>query len=145
MSTPAMRSAVTGAAMTLLTVLGCADRSRRPGAAAGPEAPVAVAEAPQGPVIVRVEGRGHPPITVTSGPDGPRYSAHAGDGRMIVSNVTLDELWADHPDIARFVEPALVLDARGDAPARPDGPARSFSRPSGGFSRDSHGTIDARR
>jgi hypothetical protein len=109
MSTTAIKIAAAGAttAAFLLLPLAC---SRAPRTATTPApAPVAASAAqPEGPEIVRIVGR-HPTIIVTAGPDGPRYSAQADDATMIVSNVTLDELRAGHPEIARFVEPAMAL------------------------------------
>jgi hypothetical protein len=49
-------------------------------------------------------------ITVTSSPDGPRYSAKANDGRMIVSNATLEDLRIEHPEIYKFVDPVVTWD-----------------------------------
>src|SRR5688572_19503094 len=72
--------------------------------------PKAAVEAPQGPVIVRLVGQ-HQSITVTSGPDGPLYTAQTADGQPIVANATLEELRADHPEIYRFVEPGVAADA----------------------------------
>lgn len=144
MSMPVVRLIAIGATMLILLVLGCSARTSAP--PPPPPAPVAMAaeEAPEGPVIVRIVGR-HPTITVTAGENGPRYSAQADDGRMIVANATLDELWADHPDIARFVEPALVLDARMDAPELPNMEPGSFRAPPSEFQLDSFDAIDARR
>jgi hypothetical protein len=98
------------AAITMIAslVVGCASRTAPPAAE-----PAARSVDPQGPVIVRLVGQ-HPTITVTSTPDGPRYSAKANDGRTIVANATLDELRAQHPEIYKYVEPGVALDASGE-------------------------------
>jgi hypothetical protein len=83
-----------------MVAVGCAAKT----------SPKAAAEAPQGLVIVRLVGQ-HQSITVTSGPDGPLYSAQTADGQPIVANATLEELRADHPEIYRFVEPGVAADA----------------------------------
>lgn len=104
----------------LLAVAGCASRRAEAPQAAGPPAAVAAGlTTPEGPVIVRLVGRSHPTITVTSSPDGPRYSARGDDGRMIVRGATLDELRANHPELARFVVPAVAVHA-DDAGTMPD-------------------------
>ena len=105
----------------VLAGIGCASR-RAPApqvaAAAAPEAPPAEVMAgtrtPEGRVIVRLVGQ-HPTITVTSSPDGPRYSARSKDGVAIVSGATLEELQANHPDLAKFVRPGIAVDASIEA------------------------------
>lgn len=93
------------------------------GCAAHPPKPVATksinesAAAPQGPVIVRLVGQ-HQTVTVTSGPDGPLYTAQTKDGRTIVANATLAELRTQNPEIYQFIEPAMAMDASIDG-ARP--------------------------
>ena len=106
MSTTTMRSAVTSVAMLAACSLACAGR---PGSVGRADAPAAAAlPEPEGPEIVRIVGR-HPTVIVTAGPDGPRFSARAeADGRLIVSNATLGELRATHPDVARLVDPAYA-------------------------------------
>ena len=101
-----------------LMLAGCAARTSRP----------AHADAPQGPVIVRLVGQ-HQEVVVTSGPDGPLYSARASDGRMLVANATLEELRVHHPDVYQFVEPGVAVhaDLDGAIPA-PTG-KRSLSDP----------------
>lgn len=99
----------------VLAAVGCASRrAPAPQAAAAPPGPpaevMAGARTPEGPVIVRLVGQ-HPTITVTSSPDGPRYSARSKDGVMIVSGATLEELQANHPDLAKFVRPGIAVDA----------------------------------
>jgi hypothetical protein len=56
-------------------------------------------------------GRPASDITVTSSPDGPRYSAIASDGRTIVANATLEQLRAEHPELYKFVNPNVITDA----------------------------------
>ena len=101
------RLTVCGMILTMAAI-GCASKT-------APKA--AAAEAPEGPVIVRLVGQ-HQAITVTSSPHGPLYTAQTADGQTIVANATLDELRTDHPEIYRFVEPSLAADAsvNGGAP-----------------------------
>ena len=118
--------------VVLLSVAGCASRhaeAPRAAAAAAPAAAVDPAAAqvaagavtPEGPVIVRLVGHNHPTITVTSGPDGPRYSAQERDGRVVVRGATLDELQANHPEVAKFVTPTMAVHADlDDVPGTPD-------------------------
>lgn len=50
----------------------------------------------------------HRTITITAGPNGPLYSARDRDGTVLASNLTLDELRAQRPDVYRQVNPAFV-------------------------------------
>ena len=105
--------------VTLLAVAGCQSRvAKAPKAAMAPAPEAAGLMTPEGPVIVRLVGR-HPTITITSSPDGPRYSAHEEDGQVIVSGATLEELQVRHPDLAKFVKPGIAVDASVDD-ASPD-------------------------
>ena len=116
------RTSVAFAALALAAAVGCASRrdtaapqasaARAP--AAAPAEVMAGARTPEGPVIVRLVGQ-HPTITVTSSPSGPRYSAQSKDGRTIVSGATLEELQANHPDLAKFVRPGIAADASIEA------------------------------
>jgi hypothetical protein len=84
--------------------VGCAQQS-----APRAEAIPASAKA-EGPVIVRLVGQ-HQTVTVTSGPDGPLYTAEDGDGKLIVANASLRELRQDHPEVYQFIEPSFAADA----------------------------------
>ena len=57
-------------------------------------------------------------VTISSTANGVRYSAKDARGQAICSNLTLDQLHAQHPLLYRQVEPALCAeaDARIDAP-----------------------------
>src|SRR5687767_817523 len=99
------RLAAGGIILTMVAV-GCAAKT----------SPKAAAEAPQGPVIVRLVGQ-HQSITVTSGPDGPLYTAQTADGQTIVANASLAELRTNHPEIYHFIEPSLAADASVDGGA----------------------------
>lgn len=92
-------------AFAALTLTGCATRPAQR-AQAPQQAPVAAA-APSGPVIVELRGR-HNVITVTSSPDGPRYSVRTRAGEMLVSNATLDELRAQRVDLYDQLDPAFA-------------------------------------
>ena len=118
--------------LTLVAAVGCASRRETPPRAAAAPSPAEVmagARTPEGPVIVRLVGQ-HPTITVTSSPHGPRYSARSKDGRAIVSGATLEELQANHPDLAKFVRPGIAVDASADTPPLEDlGPYDSRLEP----------------
>jgi hypothetical protein len=66
-----------------------------------------------GPVIVHLVGQ-HQAMTVTSGPDGPLYTAKTADGQPIVANATLQQLREQHPEVYRFVEPTMAVRADTD-------------------------------
>lgn len=85
-------------------VIGCAKQN-------APQARVSRDEKPQGPEIVRLVGQ-HQTVIVTSGPNGPLYSAQTSAGDTIVANATIEELRNAHPDIYRFVDPTVAADAR---------------------------------
>ena len=97
----------------LVVVAGCAAH-RPPKPVAAPS--VNASDAPQGPVIVRLVGQ-HQVVTVTSGPDGPLYTAQTTDGRTIVANATLAQLRTENPEVYQFIEPAMALDASVDGGA----------------------------
>ena len=106
-----MRRAANSAFVCVLVVLaGCAAHQPKP-VAAKPDL-----AAPQGPVIVRLVGQ-HQTVTVTSGPDGPLYTAQTTDGRTLVANATLAQLRTENPDVYRFIEPAMAADASVDGGA----------------------------
>jgi type IV pilus biogenesis protein CpaD/CtpE len=113
----------------LLLLTGCA--SRAPRAAAAKPTPI---DEPQELVIVKLVGQ-HQTITVTSGPDGPLYSASTADGQPIFANATLDELREQHPEVYQYVEPSIAVQADVGA-AVPDLPGKTPSATRGGVSRD---------
>jgi hypothetical protein len=107
------RLALVGSSILLLVVSGgCAGRSPQAAQAARP-----AADEPRGPVIVHLVGQ-HQKITVTSGPDGPLYTARTTDGQTVVANATLKELREQHPEVYRLVEPTMAVhaDIRGAVP-----------------------------
>ncbi|HEV2293287.1 MAG TPA: hypothetical protein VGR35_05490 [Tepidisphaeraceae bacterium] len=61
-------------------------------------------------VIVHLVSRDHV-VSVTSGPDGPLYSAKTKDGVMVATGVTLQQLRENHPDVYRKLHPAISADA----------------------------------
>jgi hypothetical protein len=93
----------------LVVVSGCAAHRPKPAATYSADEPAA----PQGPVIVRLVGQ-HQVVTVTSGPDGPLYTAQTTDGRTLVANATLAQLRTQNPEVYRFIEPAMAVDASVD-------------------------------
>jgi hypothetical protein len=134
-----IRTTAMASAAMLLALAGCASRqAAAPGpVAAGGGVPAGVdagMRTSEGPVIVRLAGKNHATITVTSGPGGPRYSAREADGRVIVRGATLGELQASHPELAKFVTPGIAVHAdagsatgepatsRGEIMARDEGP-----------------------
>ena len=77
-------------------------------AAAVASAPAAAAApAPVPPVIVRLVSRDKT-ITISAGAGHSVYSAADAQGKTIVSNATLDELKASHPDIYQRVSPDVT-------------------------------------
>ena len=62
------------------------------------------------PVIVHLVSRDHV-VSVTSGPNGPLYSAKTKDGVMVASGLTLQQLREEHPDVYRQLHPAISADA----------------------------------
>jgi hypothetical protein len=80
-----------------------------------PQAAVAAqaVSAPSDPVIVRLVGR-HQTIIVTAGKNGPLYSAEGAAGEKLVSNVTLEQLRRDYPELYRQVEPGTIVYAGMD-------------------------------
>ena len=117
---PFIGLALVPAAAGLLAV-GCARRPAQPEASA-PAAPAprvaapAPMEAPAAgyPIIVRLVGRDKE-VTICSSPDGPVFSATTKAGEVLVTHVPLEELRENHPSLYRFVHPALVTHASGDA------------------------------
>jgi hypothetical protein len=66
------------------------------------------------PIICRLVGRDKE-VTICAGPDGPLFSASTKAGEVLVTHVPLEELRENHPSLYRFVHPALVTHASGDA------------------------------
>ncbi|HVT90986.1 MAG TPA: hypothetical protein VHD56_19190 [Tepidisphaeraceae bacterium] len=66
--------------------------------------PARVAETtPRGPVIVRVAGR-ESTITARASVNGPTYSVEDRSGQTVVPAMTINQLQARHPEIARHVQ-----------------------------------------
>src|SRR5690242_3296571 len=108
------RFAIVGSMLIGVTATGCATANRPPAATAAP-----VKVAPEGKEIVRLVGQ-HQTVIVTSGPDGPLYTAQTADGQTLVANASLAELRAQHPEIYRSIEPAMAVDASVEG-SRPPG------------------------
>lgn len=62
------------------------------------------------PVIVHLVSRDHV-VSVTTGPDGPLYSAKTKDGVMVASGLTLQQLREEYPAVYRRLHPAISADA----------------------------------
>jgi hypothetical protein len=62
------------------------------------------------PVIVHLVSRDHV-VSVTTGPDGPLYSAKTKDGVMVATGLTLQQLREEHPAVYRRLHPAISADA----------------------------------
>lgn len=94
---------------------GCAATDPPSSAASTPNAIPAATVVPAAPVvngrpvIARIVSR-NAVITVTAGPEGPRYSAATAPGEPIAEALTLEELRVMHPPLYRFVSPAAVVD-----------------------------------
>ena len=69
------------------------------------------------PVIVHLASRDHV-VSITTGPNGPLYSAKTKDGVQIASGLTLQQLQQQHPEVykrlAPAIAPAATVDASGD-------------------------------
>jgi hypothetical protein len=100
----------------LVVATGCAAHRPQQTIVTAPDDVVGAAA--QGPAIVQLRGQ-HQTVTVTSGPDGPLYTAQTPDGRTIVANATLAQLRTEHPEVYQFIEPAMAMDASVEGAARP--------------------------
>ena len=97
---------------------GCARRpapvAAPPSVAAAPTTAPSTVPAPEYPVIVQLVGRDKQ-VVISSGPNGPVYSAFSKRGTALATNLTLTELREYHPDLYRFVHPAVVARASDDS------------------------------
>ena len=118
----------------LVGITGCAAHRPEKPVATAPDEAAAAPRGPQGPVIVRLVGQ-HQTVTVTSGPDGPLYTAQTADGRTIVANATLAQLRTENPEVYQFIEPAMAMDASLDGGAARPAKATT-SGPVGGVNAD---------
>ena len=59
------------------------------------------------PIIGHIEKRDRT-ITIKSGPKGTIYSVKSADGKVICSNVTLEQLRAQSPELHEFVKTAVA-------------------------------------
>jgi hypothetical protein len=89
----------------LVAALACAGCSAKQRHAAAPPSPAAE----PGLEIVELRSRDNI-IVVTSGPDGPLYSAKTYAGETLVSNVTLGELRDAHPELYKQIMPVVATD-----------------------------------
>jgi hypothetical protein len=96
--------------------------------ATGPAAAPAAPAKPADPVIVRLVGRDKV-VTITAGRSGPLYSAATKGGELLATDLTLDELRQQRPDVYQFVFPATVAraDDRVDGAGRPVPTAEAWS------------------
>src|SRR5687768_4301305 len=90
----------------LLAALACVGCSTKQRHAAAPPPPAAE---PAGLEIVELRSRDNI-IVVTSGPDGPLYSAKTYAGETLASNVTLAELRDAHPELYKQIMPVVAND-----------------------------------
>ena len=91
--------------VTILTLLaGCADPidPTTPAGSKSKSAEGDVAQLAAYPVIVRVGGRDQN-VIVRAGPTCPLVTVTDGNGRELVSGVTMDELRRDHPEAYRLL------------------------------------------
>jgi hypothetical protein len=100
-----------------MLLAGCS--ARQPVAVQAPMAAPAPAAQQEYPVIVRIVGRAQT-VTVSAGPECALYSVKSAEGKVLVSQATLDELRARHPEIFHWIQPmvanetAIVADMRAD-------------------------------
>jgi hypothetical protein len=130
--TPMSRLATAVLVLFGMIATGCATSRHAAPRATGP-----AYVAPEGKEIVRLVGQ-HQTVIVTSGPDGPLYTARTADGRTLVANASLAELRTQHPEIYRSIEPAMAVDASLEG-SRPPGKSmqpKSTSSGSVGVTRD---------
>jgi hypothetical protein len=73
-------------------------------------AQTAGAPATNGRVIVRLVSQ-HEQISVLAAAGGVRYSATDAQGKMLVSNASLDELREQHPELYRHIAPTISASA----------------------------------
>src|SRR4051812_33364277 len=107
---PRMDAKTSGLATTLL--IGCiavAGLKFAGAHAASAAAHQAATTAPAYRTIVRVVARDIT-VTISAGPQRTLYSASDAKGIVVASNVTLDELRDQHPDVYKQVQPALCVD-----------------------------------
>jgi hypothetical protein len=69
------------------------------------------------PVIVHLASRDHV-VSITTGPNGPLYSAKTKDGVQIASGLTLEQLRRQHPEVYQRLAPAIAPAATVDASDR---------------------------
>jgi hypothetical protein len=104
--------------ISLLVLAGCTSAARQP-VAARPAPSSTAQEQPEYPVIVRIVGRAQT-VTVSAGPECALYSVKSAEGKLLVSQATLDELRARHPEVFHWIQPmvanetAIVADMRAD-------------------------------
>jgi hypothetical protein len=111
--------AILGLSLISLGVLaGCNSTAPQPAAAPSAQAPI-VQQQPEYPVIVRIVGRAQT-VTVSAGPECALYSVRSAEGKVLVSQATLDELRARRPEIFHWIQPmvanetAILADMRAD-------------------------------
>jgi hypothetical protein len=93
----------------LATILFCCSCSQEH-KTAGPSA--LKPEAANGPVIVRLVGR-ETTMTVRAGARGPVYSFQTNAGEQVMPSMTLNELQAFNPDLAKRVRSIQASQAAG--------------------------------
>jgi hypothetical protein len=99
---------IASTAIVLLASIAIYSAHKAPTAhAAVAASPAPIAPAAAEPVIVRLVSRDKT-ITISAGPGHSLYSATDAQGKTIVSNATLDELKASHPDIYQRVSPGVT-------------------------------------
>jgi hypothetical protein len=96
------RSSLAAAALSVITVAGCASQP-------GPSSAVA-----SNPVITRLVSRNEV-ITITAGPVAPLYTVADPSGRVLVSGMTLHDLKTADPELYERLAPALAPEADASA------------------------------
>jgi len=65
-----------------------------------------------GPVIVHLAFRDHI-VTISSSPEGPRYSVRTRSGRLLGESLTEQQLLAEHPQLHRRIRSGYATDEPG--------------------------------
>jgi hypothetical protein len=66
------------------------------------------------PVIVHLASRDHV-VSITTGPNGPLYSAKTKEGVQIATGLSLQQLQQQHPEVYKRLAPAIAPAATVDA------------------------------
>ena len=99
-----MRNVWLGLCVVLIWCTGCSEGQDTSTHFATEDPPV-LAKDPT--VLVRLESK-HETVVITSGPTGPLYTVIAGDGTLLVRDLTLAQLKLNNPQVHERVESAIA-------------------------------------